>query len=60
MQDCENRISAERLTEVPALRLLGEAAGGDRVRAAGQDVEQGKNLPPSPGGEGRRLGACKT
>ena len=50
MQDCENRVSAERLTEVPALRLRGEVAGGDRVRAAGQDVAQGKNLPPSPGG----------
>ena len=50
MQDCENRVSAERLTEVPTLRLRGEVAGRDRVRAAGQDVAQGKNLPPSPGG----------
>ena len=45
--------SAERLTEVPALRLRGEAARGDRARAAGQDVAQGKNLPPSP--EGYRM-----
>ena len=55
MQDCENRVSADRITQIPSPRLQGEAGKGDRTRAAGRDAAQGKNMPPSQAREGGKL-----